>query len=122
MRRKKERMITIDTPASVRELARFTGIGKSTVYRHLENNGYKFEYPRIRRSTPRHYLAWAQTIPETAPEAGQEDLAPMEHELHRLRSAAGRSDAPPCSHGSQSALPQPGERPAGRRARSLQRV
>lgn len=89
--RRAQRKIELDTPCTIEELARFIGAGVSTIYRHRAL-GYQFQYPRIKRTTPRHYLAWAS---EEQPQESPETKARREHELHRLHSDADKSHAQP---------------------------
>lgn len=76
------RKIEMDSPCNLSELAKFCGLGKSTVYEHVRN-GYTLQYPRIHRTTPAHFLKWAEGEPSEVRESAAER---REREIIRLRS------------------------------------
>lgn len=65
---KKPRVITQDSVCNMSELASFLGIGRTTIYQHtrLEEDAYQLQYPRIHKTTPAHYLAWASRPASTS--------------------------------------------------------
>src|SRR5262245_29389018 len=50
---------TDKTPLYVRGLARHLMLSESVIYRALREQGYQYQFPRLRMSTPEHFLAWA---------------------------------------------------------------
>jgi predicted DNA-binding transcriptional regulator AlpA len=87
-------VITNDTVCNLSELAAYLRMGRRTIYDHLrqDKDPYVLQYPRIGKTTPAHYLAWAAKAPVNATEAPADSLQ-REREKCRLRSSAGKSRA-----------------------------
>jgi predicted DNA-binding transcriptional regulator AlpA len=84
---KKPRVISNDSVCNLSELAAFLGVGRSTIYEHmrLEDGAYQVQYPRLGKTTPAHYLAWA-----SQPASTDKRLSPAKRRDQEMRHLLGR--------------------------------
>lgn len=101
--------INDDTALNVSQLARYMRISRDLIYRDI-NDGYVFEFPRLKRTTAKHYKDWHRLQPEkkkpTESQLTPADLERLQREQHRLRLASGRAGEPSSKRGSRTASPR----------------
>jgi len=79
----KNKSITDQTPVSISELAAHFGVCRSTVYRSIAE-GYRMEFPSIRRTTVGHFKIWLREQPAPGQSSAAEERR-LAEEIRRLK-------------------------------------
>lgn len=93
---------SMESPLRIGELSAMLGIGLSTIYRNIEK-GYRFEFPKIKRTTAKHFLEWCSRDSEPT-----ESTDPrVEAEIAATKAAASTPSQKPRGDRRQKAAGKP---------------
>lgn len=106
MKRKKPNVkdLTDSSVVGLYELAAYMRMGVTTIWQDTQD-GYAYEFPTKRRTTPGHYKAWLRARGAELKTTAPADQERQERELRHLRSASGTAHARRKSRGSRTSSP-----------------